>query len=507
MVLLNAKGITKRFPGVVALDKVDLTVNSGEVHCVVGENGAGKSTLVKVLTGLYRADEGSLFIDGKEVNLRESHTFKAVAYVPQELNLFGHMTVAENLFVPFDKAGINPVIFERKKCEKLAQNYLEKLQMKARPGDLVKDIPVADQQLLQVARALSNDRFRVLILDEPTASLTKPEIERLFAVIDILKSEGKGIIFITHKLDEVFKLNDAVTVLRNGVLAGNARVQDVSVDWIIKQMTGKEIDLNRMYRPAVPFGAKLLEVNDLAGPGFEGVSFELREGEILGFAGLVGAGRTEIMQTIFGYLPEKRGAVRCQGRKWKFRDPAFSIRQGVIYLSEERKTHGILPHLSIRDNVGVLLAKKVSVGGVLNRRMENTVTRKVMEGYNVKAVSGEVEIMYLSGGNQQKVLIGRSMEASPRVLIFDEPTRGVDVKTKEEIYGLMKRIAEEERAGIILISSELEELIKCANRVITIYDGRMLCGFEENQLNMEDVLSSVIGVAGARKRSGGNEIG
>ena len=507
MVLLEAKGITKRFPGVVALDKVDLTVNSGEVHCVVGENGAGKSTLVKVLTGLYRADEGSLFIDGKEVDLRESHSFKAVAYVPQELNLFGYLTVAENLFVPFDKAGLNPVIFERKKCEKLAQTYLEKLQMKVRPGDLVKDIPVADQQLLQVARALSNDRFRVLILDEPTASLTKPEIERLFSVIDILRSEGKGIIFITHKLDEVFKMKDTVTVLRNGLLAGHARVQDVSVDWVIKQMTGKEIELNKLYRPAKPFGAKLLEVSDLAGPGFEGVSFELREGEILGFAGLVGAGRTEIMQTIFGCLVEKHGQVRCQGRNWKFRDPAYSIQRGMIYLSEERKTHGILPHLSIRENVGVLLKKKVSVGGVLNRRMENAVTRKVMEAYNIKAATADMEIMYLSGGNQQKVLIGRSMEASPRILIFDEPTRGVDVKTKEEIYGLMKRIAEEERAGIILISSELEELIKCANRVITIYNGRMLGEFQENQLNLADVLTSVIGVADSSKKSGGGEVG
>ncbi len=503
MVLLQAKGVTKRFPGVTALDKVDLTVNSGEVHCVVGENGAGKSTLVKVLTGLYRADEGLLLLDGRELDLRESHSFPAVAYVPQELNLFGHLTVAENLFMPFDKVGISPVIFQRRKCEKLAQAYLDKLQMKARPSDLVKDIPVADQQLLQVARALSNDRFRVLILDEPTASLTKPEIERLFGVIDILRGEGKGIIFITHKLEEVFKMNDAVTVLRNGVLAGSARVKDVSVDWIIKQMTGEEIDLNRVYRPTKPPGDKLLEVKGLAGPGFEDVSFDLREGEILGFAGLVGAGRSEIMQTIFGYLPEKQGEVRCQGREWKFRDPAFSIRRGMIYLSEERKTHGILPHLSVKENVGVLLTRRVSVGGVLSGRLESAVTRKVMEGYNVKAASSEMEIMYLSGGNQQKVLIGRSMEAAPRILIFDEPTRGVDVKTKEEIYALMQRIAEEGRAGLILISSELEELLRCSNRVITIYNGRLHSEFGEDRLNMADVLSSVIGIAEARRKSGG----
>ncbi len=505
MVLLNARGITKTFPGVVALDKVDLTVNSSEVHCVVGENGAGKSTLVKVLTGLYQADRGSLSIDGKELDLRESHrieshAFQAVAYVPQELNLFGHMSVAENLFAPFHKAGLNPVIFERKKCERNARSYLDKLQMKVRPDDLVKDIPVADQQLLQVARALTSEHFRVLILDEPTASLTKPEIERLFAVIDLLKAEGKGIIFITHKLEEVFRLNDVVTVLRNGVLAGNARVKDVTVDWIIKKMTGKEIDLNQVYRPAKPPGGKLLEVSHLSGIGFEDVSFDLREGEILGFAGLVGAGRSEIMQTIFGYLPEKRGEVRFMGKKWRFRNPAYSIKSGMIYLSEERKSHGILPHLSVRENIGVLLLNKVAPGGILNRRMENAVTHKVMSDYDVRAVSGDTEIMYLSGGNQQKVLIGRSMEAAPRVLFLDEPTRGIDVKTKEEIYALMKRIAEEQRVGIVLISSELEELVKCSNRIITIYNGRMLGSFTEDRLNMEDVLSSVIGL-------GGNESG
>ena len=340
MIVLQAKGITKKFPGVVALDKVDLTVNSGEVHCVVGENGAGKSTLVKVLTGLYCADEGSLSIEGKEVDLRESHSFKAVAYVPQELNLFGHMTVAENLFVPFDKVGVKSVIFSRRKLERHAQAYLEKLQMKAQPGDLAKDIPVADQQLLQVARALSNDTFRVLILDEPTASLTKPEIERLFTVIDILKREGKAVIFITHKLEEVFGLNDVVTVLRNGVLAGNSKVNEITVDWIIKKMTGKEIDLDQVYQPTRPSGNMLLEVHNLCGARFENISFSLREGEILGFAGLVGAGRTEIVQTIFGYLPEKSGEVLYLGEHWKFRDPATPSAKGLFILPRSEKPTG-----------------------------------------------------------------------------------------------------------------------------------------------------------------------
>lgn len=493
MILLQARGITKKFPGVIALDKVDLTVNSGEVHCVVGENGAGKSTLVKVMTGLYCADEGSLSLEGKEVDLRESHSFKAVAYVPQELNLFGHMTVAENLFVPFDKVGVKSVIFSRRKLERHAQAYLEKLQMKAQPGDLAKDIPVAEQQLLQVARALSIDTFRVLILDEPTASLTKPEIERLFSVIDTLKREGKAVIFITHKLEEVFCLNDVVTVMRNGAIAGNSKVNEITVDWIIKKMTGKEIDLDQVYHPTRPSGNMLLEVHNLSGARFENISFSLREGEILGFAGLVGAGRTEIVQTIFGYLPEKSGEVLYLGEHWKFRDPSYSIGKGLIYLAEERKTHGILPHLSVQQNICAMLFKKVSKAGVLNRTLEHRVTSKVIQDYNVKAASSEVEIMYLSGGNQQKVLIGRAMEASPRVLFLDEPTRGIDVKAKDEIYLLMKRIAEEERVGIVLISSELAELLKCANRVITIYNGRLHREVAGGQLTMENLLNSVIG--------------
>lgn len=507
MIVLEARGITKTFPGVVALNKVDLTVQSGEVHCIVGENGAGKSTLVKILTGLYRADEGSLLIEGEEVSPRDTHSFKTVAYVPQELNLFSEMTVAENLFAPFDTERWKSKLFDRKKYEQETIQYLERLQMKAKPGDLVKNISIAEQQLLQVARALSNENFKVLILDEPTASLTNQEVDRLFSVIELLKKEGKAIVFITHKLSEVFRLNGAITVLRNGVCVGHARVKDVTVDWIVKGMSGKEIDLHKVYRPTKPRGEKLLEVNNLCGTGFDNISFSLHEGEILGFAGLLGAGRSEIMQTIFGYLPERSGEVICNGAKWKFRDPAYSIANGLIYLPEERKAHGILPHLSLLDNIGVLLSEKVSRKGIINRRLNETVAQKVISDYNVKTASNKTEIMYLSGGNQQKVLIGRSMEAMPRVLFFDEPTRGIDVKSKEEIYALMKRIAEELRVGIVLISSELEELIKCSNRIITIYNGEMVGQFEEDQINMEDILSSIIGITQVSSKTGGQNNG
>lgn len=494
MIVLQATGITKRFPGVRALDKVDLVVNSGETHCVVGENGAGKSTLVKILTGLHRPDEGTVSLGG--VALRHGdQAFRAVAYVPQELNLFGNMTVAENLFLPFDHSGRRSPIFSRRRCEQQAQAYLDKLQIMASPGDLVDEISVADRQLLQVARALTNDKFQVLILDEPTASLTKPEVDRLFSVVDLLRREGKGIVLITHKLEEVFRFSDVVTVLRNGELAGHSRVADVSVDWIIKRMTGKEVNLDQAYRPIRPPGKTLLEVRGLRGARFRDVEFSLLEGEILGFAGLVGAGRSEIMQTIFGYLPEKRGEVRFLGEPWKFRDPSYAIRKGLLYLSEERKAQGIFAHLSVQDNVCSLLLNQVSRAGVLDSAKERAVTKSVIEDYNVRARSGDQEIEFLSGGNQQKVLIGRTMKAGPRVLFLDEPTRGIDVKAKDEIYALMKRIAEEQRVGIVLISSELEELLKCANRIIAVYHGQIYGELKETQLTMERVLSSVIGIS------------
>lgn len=494
MILLEAKGITKKFPGVVALDNVDLTVKSDEVHFIVGENGAGKSTLVKVLTGLYMADEGSIFIEGKEIDQHDKHNFQIVSYVPQELNLFMNLSVAENIFSPFNKAGSNPLVFNRRKIEKATLEYIAKLHMNVNPDDLVKNISVADRQMLQIARALSNTNFKIMIMDEPTASLTKQEIQRLFEVVKLLKKEGKAIIFISHKLEEVFELGDVVTVLRNGHLEGNEQVRNIDSNWIIKKMTGKEIDLDKIYRPTKPAGKKILEVNNLSGINFENISFDLREGEILGFAGLVGAGRSEIMQTIFGYLPEKSGEIKYLDKKWKFRDTSFSVKNGVIYLSEERKTHGILANLSVRENIGAILFKKIAKFGIVNRKKDNAITKKVIKEYNVSTPSSETQIMYLSGGNQQKVLIGRSMEASPKVLFFDEPTRGIDVNTKEEIYRLMKLIAEEERAGIVLISSELEELVKCSNRIITIYNGRKFGELGESQMRMDSLLSSVIGI-------------
>lgn len=493
MTILRAQNITKRYPGVTALNDVTLAVEPGEVHCIVGENGAGKSTLVKVLTGLERPDQGRLEIDGADMT---GHASKVVAYVPQELNLFDNMTVAENIFLPFDTRGLSAAVFDRRRCEREAKSIIEELQIEASPSDLVRNISVAERQLVQIARALVGKQFRLLILDEPTASLTKPEIERLFNVIVGLKAEGKSVIFITHRLDEVMRLHSVVTVLRNGEVVGNSTGETIDEAWIVHKMTGKGIDLSSLYRPRKPIGEVLLKVEGLNGDGFKNVSFSLHEGEILGFAGLVGAGRSEIMQTIFGYRTKSGGDAQFQSKPWVFGSPKRSIDRGLIYLSEERKSHGIFPNLTVKANVGIGLLRSLSAIGVMNDQRERQRTHRIISEYNVKTASVDTKIRNLSGGNQQKVLLGRSILAEPRVLFLDEPTRGIDVNAKEEIYILMQRIAEEKRMGIVLISSELEELLRCCNRVIALYNGQINSEIVGNDLEMETVLSAIIGAGG-----------
>ncbi|WP_306154662.1 sugar ABC transporter ATP-binding protein [Roseovarius sp. MMSF_3281] len=484
MSLLEARSITKTFPGVVALDAVDLTFERGEVHCIVGENGAGKSTLVKTLTGIYKPDGGTLHHDGKER--------PAIGYVPQELNLFDHMTVAENMFLPLGHSGSDTFLFHRREIEKSAVPFMERLKMTCAPNDCVRDISVAEKQLLQIARALASNSSDIIILDEPTASLTKSEIERLFVIIEELQASGVAIVFITHRLDEVMRLHSVVSVLRNGKVVGNSDGERVSEAWIVEKMTGKDMDLSNLYRPRTERGARVVRVEGLSGDGFEDISFDLHQGEVLGFAGLVGAGRSEILQTLFGIRKKRTGLAWFRDERWNFGKPPWSIARGIIYLPEERKSHGIFPHLSVRQNIGVGLLRDIAQGGIVRDGRERELAKSIIGDYQVKTASAETKIMNLSGGNQQKVLIGRSLMAQPNVMIFDEPTRGIDVNAKDEIYQLMQKIAEEQGIAIVLVSSEIEELIKCSNRVLSIYDGRINDEISGDDLTEERLLSSII---------------
>lgn len=493
MKVLEASGITKVFPGVTALDSVDVSFEPGQIHAIIGENGAGKSTLIKCLTGVYTPEQGSVMIDGQDA-LKNKELFNKVAYVPQEIDLFGHMSVAENLFLPFEKSGFKGLV-NQKALEKAAVPLLEKFRIPVRPDDLVKDISVSSQQLLQIARATVHEEYEVLMLDEPTTSLTTKDTQILFEIIkEIQKKENKAIVFISHKLEEIFALSDVITVFRNGKKVAYSELEKVDIPWVIKQMTGRELNQEQTFLSEKVSGEVLMEVDHLTGADFTDVSFNLKKGEILGFSGLVGAGRSELMQAIFGYLPVYAGSVKIGGKDWKLGDTSYSVQNGFIYLPEERKKQGILPVLSVRENIAISALDSLKSGLSISRKGEEQLAQEVIETYDIKTPDSDKEIQFLSGGNQQKVIIGRSMCCNPQVLVFDEPTKGIDVGTKTEIYKLMKKLAEEKNIGIILISSEMEEVQKCSNRIIAMYEGRKVGEFDA-PAEKKDIMSAIIGVS------------
>jgi ribose transport system ATP-binding protein len=476
MAYLQAQGIGRDFPGVTALDGVDLDLALGSVHVLAGENGAGKSTLVKILTGADQPSRGQVLIDGQPA-ASDRRLFERVAYVPQELNLFAHMSVAENLFLPFRGAGLGGFAVRRRALLEQARAHLARFRIHARPEQLAGSLSVSDQQLLQIARACTRKDLKILILDEPTSSLTSAEVERVFGVVEDLKASGHGIVFISHKMEEIFRIGDEVSVLRNGRQVGHRLMKDVDEAGLLRLMSGEEVRSGQRFQPECAPGETLLEVEGLSGPGFADVSFRLRRGEILGFAGLVGAGRSELMQALFGYLPARAGRARLGGEAWKLRDTRRAVARGMVYLSEERKLHGILPNLSVRENIGISLFAETAPHGVVHAARERAAVAEIVRDYDIKTSSAAKKIAFLSGGNQQKAIIGRAMRRRPRVLIFDEPTKGIDVRTKTEIYRMMKRLAEQ-GTGIVLVSSEMTELLACASRILTMHEGRLTGEFD-----------------------------
>jgi ribose transport system ATP-binding protein len=492
MAVLEASGIRKAFPGVVAVDEVSVSFELGRIHGIVGENGAGKSTLVKILDGVLRPDRGTVRIEGEDA-LAHPRLFEKISYVPQELDLFRNMTVAENLFMPFNKSGFTHILVRQNRLDAEAGRWLELFQIDVPPSRLAKDISVSNQQLLQIARGAANRHCRVLILDEPTTTLTAKSISRLFDVIQHLKEEGRSIIFISHKLDEIFDLCDEVTVLRNGVKVAYAAMRDVERPTLIRQISGRDIDEKFTFRPKTQAQDVVLEVEGLTGPGFRDVSFTLRRGEILGFAGLVGSGRSEIMQTIFGYLPAKAGRVRLEGRPLRLGDTGHSIRAGLVYLPEERRTQGILPLLSVRHNISMSALPQITTRGVISRARETALTQRIAQTFDIRTPSLDRPIMFLSGGNQQKAIIGRAMASMPKVLIMDEPTKGIDVGTKADLYALMRNLVEGGEVGVIFISSDLDELLRCANRVVAVYNGRIVGEFLTEAFTKTEIVTAMIG--------------
>lgn len=488
MAYLEARGLGRDFPGVTALDDVDIDISSGRTHVLVGENGAGKSTFVKMVTGTDRPSRGTIRIDGKDAH-DHPELFRYVAYVPQELNLFPHMSVAENLLMPFARSGHHGIV-RRRALEAEAQTYLDRFGIEARPSDLVRNISVPDQQLLQIARASTNKDMKVLILDEPTSSLTPIEVERVFRVIRDFHDRGVAVVFISHKMDEVFDIGHDYTVLRNGRKIEAGKLSEVNEEALIRAMSGQKLELGTVFRPESERGAALLEVDSLSGPRFDDVSFTLDAGEILGFAGLVGSGRSELMQTIFGFRKARGGSVRMNGADWPLGDTTKSVRGGMLYLSEERKHHGIFPNLSLRENIGLSITDLTNSPLGISASRERAAVDGIIDDYEIRTASREKKISFLSGGNQQKAIIGRAMAMAPKILIFDEPTKGIDVRTKAQIYGIMKSLAEK-GIGIILVSSEMDELRKCASRIITMHSGRVTGEFDSATTEGEQLVGAI----------------
>ncbi|EHH67432.1 sugar ABC transporter ATP-binding protein [Gluconobacter morbifer] len=493
MTVLQVEAVRKAYPGVVALDHVDLTLEPGKVHILAGENGAGKSTLIKILTGLVVPDEGRLLIEGQDVR-EHPELFEKVAYVPQELNLFPSMTVAENMFMPFERSGFAHLTVSHRAMEKAAATFIRRFGIHAKPGQLVSRISVPDQQLLQIARAACREEFKVLILDEPTSSLTANETEHLFRIIRQLRDEGCAIVFVSHKMEEIFALGNTVTVLRNGRSVGTHPMEGMTEEHLIRLMSGSSVQLDEKFQPrmSVQDDEIILSAKHLSGPGFSDVSFDLRRGEILGFAGLVGAGRSEVMQTMFGYHRATAGHCTLYGKEIPRGRTDRAVAMGMVYLSEERKHHGIFPLLSVRENISLSVLDRMKRGGIISSSKERDVVAETVSQFDVRTSSTGKKIVYLSGGNQQKAIIGRAMASRPRVLIFDEPTKGIDIGTKFQIYRIMQQLAEE-GVGIILVSSEMTELQRCASRIITMYSGRITGSFDQATTDVNTLVGAIIG--------------
>ena len=483
--LLEMRSITKRFPGVVALDGVDFELERGEVHVLLGENGAGKSTLVKMLAGAYRPDEGEILLTGEAASISSATDAQklGISTIYQEFNLVPQFTVAENIFL-----GRQPRRFgfvDRRKMREEARKLLDRMKVLVDPDALVSNLGVAQRQMVEIAKALSLNA-RILIMDEPTASLSGQEVERLFEIVRGLKEEEVAMIFISHHLEEVSEIGDRVTVLRDGKVVDRVPASTKHSE-LVRMMVGRSVEA-QFPRRRPELGEVLLEVKNLSREGvLEDVSFSLRSGEVVGVAGIVGAGRTELARAIFGADPGHAGEVWVERRRMERGDPREAKRRGMGFVTEDRQGQGIVPPLSVAENLGLASLKRNTHVGLVNRREQRKQARKMIEDLNIRTPGPEQEIRYLSGGNQQKAVIGKWLLADSKVLIMDEPTRGIDVGAKVEIYELMNELTEN-GAGILMISSDLPEVLGMSDRILVMSGGRITGELSVEEANGENVM-------------------
>jgi len=493
--VLAMRGIGKRFPGVTALRDVDFSVRAGEIHGLVGENGAGKSTLIKILSGAYQADRGEIRIEGRHIaRLSPAHMIElGIAVIYQELMLAPHLTVAENMFLGrLPKTRIGSVDWREASVRSTA--VMERLGFRVDPGLRLMDLSVAQRQMVEIARALSR-QAQIVVLDEPSAVLGATEVEKLFEVLRRLAGEGVAIVYISHRLQEVFAICDRVTVLRDGAVVGTRAVAEVDTNELIRMMVGRQLADVYPERRRDP-GAVVLSVTDLSRPGvLHGITLEIRAGEILGICGLAGSGRTELLRAIVGADPAKCSAFVLRGKQARIRSPRHAIGEGIGLLPEDRKTEGCFLSQSVAFNVTISRLSALMRGGLLSERRERSVVGDLVRRLDIRTPDVRTRIEELSGGNQQKCMLARSLNARCAILLVDEPTRGVDVAAKREIYQLLATLADEQRAAVVFVSSELPEILGLSDRIVVMRDGRIAGRIDAALATEERLLQWALGAA------------
>ena len=492
--VLTLSGITKTFPGVRALHDVSLELFAGQVTALIGENGAGKSTLVKILTGIYQPDEGQITVAGQPVSLPTAHAaFEAgVTAIHQETVLFDELTVAENIYLghaPRNRLGM----IDWRKMRSEARETLEAMSAGIDPDIKLKELGIAKKHLVAVARALSIDA-RIVIMDEPTAALSQKEIEDLYVLIELLKADGKAILFISHKFDEIYRIADQFTVFRDGEMVGKGLIKDTSQNQIVQMMVGRSVDHIFPARNA-QIGETVFEAKGLSHPTeFDDVSFAVRKGEILGFYGLVGAGRSEVMQAVFGMTQPSAGTMVLDGQTIVPRSAADAVEAGIVYVPEERGKQGVVTSLPIFQNVSLPSLNKTSKSGLLRLAEEFALARTYTERLDLRASSLSQDVSTLSGGNQQKVVIAKWLATHPKVIILDEPTKGIDIGSKAAVHGFMGELVEQ-GLSVIMVSSELPEVLGMSDRIVVMREGRVVTTLDNKGLKPETLVRLAAGIA------------
>ncbi|WP_342513082.1 sugar ABC transporter ATP-binding protein [Sporosarcina sp. FSL K6-1522] len=488
--LLVMKNITKSFPGVKALSNVDLELKAGEVLALIGENGAGKSTLMKILTGMYRKDEGSVRFEGQEIDIKslKDGQEKGISMIHQELNLMRDLTVAENIFIGREPKGALNFFLKDSELNKRTKELFERLNIDLNPKTKVGTLTVAKQQMVEIAKALSFNS-KILIMDEPTTALTEVEIDALFTTIDNLRKNGVGIIYISHRMDELKRISDRITIMRDGTYVDTLETANVDMNKVIQLMVGRQVFIES--KPSVSSKQKetVLKVNNVSTKTLlKDITFELKKGEVLGFAGLMGAGRTEVARALFGADPVSGGTITLHGKTVKFANPAQAVNSGIGYLSEDRKHFGLLVDMDVKSNMALTTIKDYLSGGLFIKESKiKKVANDYVERLQIKTPTVHQKIKFLSGGNQQKVVIAKWLLRDCDILIFDEPTRGIDIGAKGEIYKLIDELAASGKS-IIMISSELPEILRMSHRIIVMAEGKITGQLHSEEATQEKIM-------------------